>query len=501
MGIFFLGATSVSLAGQAAAPATLTLQEAIELARRNNPDFLQQSNDVGVANWAVRDAYGALLPSASAGVSYSYSAAGNQRIGNIPGSDLGLETSTDYYSSSASLSLSYRLSAQQLLAPGQQKANRRATVAGIDAAGFNLEANVVRQYLAVLRAQENVTLAQQELESAKTNQMLADAKVATGGAIPLESKQAAVQVGRVEVQLLQAQNAVANEKLRLMQLLGVQFNEQFELTSTFTVSDVPGSREAFTSAALSGHPTIRSARANEEASVSSYKMAKSAYLPSLSLSTGLSGFMRQAGNSDFLVAQARAGAPGSLAQCELLRNISNGLSTPLPGAPTPCSLDMFLPTPEQEQAIRDRNNVFPFKYEGEPLGLSMSISLPIFDGFSRERQLQTSRVAVTDAELRVRAEELRIRTEVGAAYANATTGRRSVELEARNRDLAAEQLELARERYRFGAGTFLELNDAQTVKARADQAYLNALYNYHEALAALESAVGRPLAQVTGENR
>src|SRR5690606_36689605 len=155
---------------------------------------------------------------------------------------------------------------------------------------------------------------------------------------------------RVEVQLLQAQNAVQNEKLRLMQLKGVQFSDAFELTSTFRVSDVPGSVASFTQTALSMHPALVSARASGEATVSSYNMAKSAYLPSLCLSTGRSDFMRQAGNSDFLIAQALAGASSNLASCELLMNISRDLSTSLPGATTTCSLAQFPLTPAEEQA-------------------------------------------------------------------------------------------------------------------------------------------------------
>jgi outer membrane protein len=483
------------------APATLTLKEAIDLARKNNPDYLQQANDDVVADWNVRDAYGSLLPSASAGVGYSYQGAGNQRIGNIPGSDLGLTTSTDYYSSSASLNLSYQISGQSLLAPGQAKSNRKATLANIELAGFNLEANVTRQYLAVLRAQESVTLAEQELASAKRNQALADARVANGMAIPLESKQAEVQVGRADAGLLQARNTVRIEKLRLAQLMGVTLDGDYQLTTEFGITDIPASLPQLIEVATASHPTIRAAEASDAAAESSYKMAKTAYLPSLSISTGWSGFLRQAGNADFLVAQARNSALSSQQQCQLLLDISNGLNSPLPGAPTSCALADFMPTPADEARIRDSNKAFPFGYKGEPMGVSMSISLPIFNGFSRERQLETSRIAVRDAELRVRSEQLRIRTEVGAAYANATTARQSVDLEERNRALATEQLELARVRYGVGQGTFLELSDAQTVKARADQAYLNAIYSYHEALTALETAVGQPLTQLTGGDR
>src|SRR5947208_2637568 len=56
-----------------------------------------------------------------------------------------------------------------------------------------------------------------------------------------------------------------------------------------------------------------------------------------------------------------------------------------------------------------------------------------------------------------------------------------------------QQLQLATERYRVGSGTFFELLDAQVAGLRAETDYINAVYDYHKALAALEAAVGRPL--------
>jgi outer membrane protein TolC len=45
----------------------------------------------------------------------------------------------------------------------------------------------------------------------------------------------------------------------------------------------------------------------------------------------------------------------------------------------------------------------------------------------------------------------------------------------------------------LGAGTALELSDAQTAVQRAEGDYITAVYDYHKAIAALEGAVGRSL--------
>jgi outer membrane protein len=493
VGLLVLAALLAFTPAQAQDSPTMTLEEAIALARRSNPEYLQQANDMGLADWAVRDAYGALLPGASVSTTYGYQAAGAPRFGIFTGTDLGLGSSTDYYSSSYSLGLTYRLSGATLLAPGQARSQRFATAAGIEAAAFNLTANVTRQYIAVKRGQDGVVLARQELARADENLKLAQARVQVGSAIPLESKQAEVERGRAEVALLQAENLGETERLRLAQVLGTPL-PRVQLATTFAVRDVPWTEDELVGQAASAHPQLRAARAAESAADAGVRMARSAYLPSLSVSAGLSGYARQAGNADHLIEQARDNVALQQASCMRWQTIAQGIGQPLPGVPADCSA--FTLTPDAEAQIRRENNVFPFNYSRDPFSMSLTLSLPLFDGFSRERQVEQARVTRADAALRLRADEMRIRTEVATALHNVQTARRSAELEARNAELADEQLRLARERYRLGAGSFIELQDAETMKARADRAHLNSVYQFHENLAALEAAVGRPLLNV-----
>src|SRR5690606_28246909 len=123
-----LAVASAATAGAQETPATLTLEEAIALARRNNPDFLAQRNDEREADWAVRQAYGALLPGASVSLGAQYQGKGSPRFGIFTAEDIGVGQTPSYLSSSYSIGLDYQLSAASLLRPGQERANRRATV-------------------------------------------------------------------------------------------------------------------------------------------------------------------------------------------------------------------------------------------------------------------------------------------------------------------------------------------------------------------------------------
>ena len=83
--------------------------------------------------------------------------------------------------------------------------------------------------------------------------------------------------------------------------------------------------------------------------------------------------------------------------------------------------------------------------------------------------------------------------DVTAAYLTLQANRRSVTLQENNASTAREALNLAQERYRVGANTFIEVSQARDDYARAQTDYLNAVYDLHRSFAQLEAAVGRPL--------
>jgi outer membrane protein TolC len=84
-------------------------------------------------------------------------------------------------------------------------------------------------------------------------------------------------------------------------------------------------------------------------------------------------------------------------------------------------------------------------------------------------------------------------TEVTQAYLNLTAASQTVALQEQNAARAQEELQFAEERYRVGAVTFLDVTTSRGTLEQALIDRVNAIYDYHKAFAALESAVGRPL--------
>lgn len=477
------------LSAQEAVPASLSLQQALEIARTTNPGFLQTRNDEALADWNVRQAWGSLMPSASASGGVSWQGTGEQAFGTLTLGDLGFGNQPSYYQSNYSLNLNYALDWARIQGPKQSRADHRTTLAQIDVAEGSLVSRVTTAYVEILRQGEAVRIAALQLENNEFNLRLAQGQLEVGSVTPIDVGQAEVLVGRSEVTVLQAENRLATSRMRLLELLGLPVQQDFEPTTMFELTEPTWDLETLTRMALSDNPELVARRYSSESAAIGVSSAKSAYLPSLSINTGWSGFTRQASNTDFQIAQAQAQIAGSIASCVRTNELYARLSPPLP--PLDCAQFAF--TDVQRDAINSANNQFPFNFVGSPPGVRLLISVPIFQGLSRQRNLEAARLQRDDLTERVREQELALQADLAIGLANARTLYQSALLEERNRELADQQLRLARERYQLRAITFVELVDAQTLSAQAEFDRIGAVFAYHDSVTTLEALVGTSL--------
>ena len=208
------------------------------------------------------------------------------------------------------------------------------------------------------------------------------------------------------------------------------------------------------------------------------------------MSTGWGGYTQQYTNDRFLVEGARSRVLGERAQCFTTDSIRQGAGlSPI----TSFCNSAFTFGPADEEAIRRENDRFPFDFTRQPFSVQARVSLPLFDGFTREQRVQVAQASRDDARFQVRQTELRLTADVSAAYYTLVTAVRASEVQEQNAAKAREELRLTEERYRVGAATFVELAESRSSFERAEQDRIAAIYDYHQAWAALENAVGRPL--------
>ncbi len=465
----------------------LSIDEAVAIAQQNNPAYRRTVISRRSAAAALRSARGGRLPQLNATLGGQYQQAGQQIIN---GAAFG--ASSDVLQSTYNIGLNYRLDLPTLLAPRQEEANVAAVDADVTGAREDLRATVRQQYLTALQSEARVTLQDTLVANAQAQLELARGRAGVGSGTELDVQRAEVALGQQRVQQLQARNQMAIDRLRLFQQMGVSLPVTTRLSSRFVLdtgrSEVP-SLETLLAMAQRHNPALEALRARERAGVVGVTRARGAYLPTLTVSTGIGGYTYQYRNSQFLIDQTRAQIDAQRVQCVQLQEARAALG--LPNSLPFCAAFVF--TDAQAAAIRAANAQFPFDFAAAPRNVSVLFSLPLFDGFVREQQVQEATVTREDARYARRERELALTADVTAAYLTLQAARQTAALQEQNSAKARQELQFVQDQYAVGIATFVDLTTARATYAQAENDRITALYDYHKAVAALESAVGRPL--------
>jgi len=481
-----LAGSALQAQAPAATPSTLSLEEAISIARRNNPLYLETANDRDVATANVRAAYANLVPSVSSSLSASYDKAGTQFLGGAS-----ISASADTRTVGYSLGVNYAVNTGILLGPKLARANRDATDADITGAAEQLRAVVTQQYIAVLAAEANADLQDTLVTTAQSQLDLAKARVAVGAATILDIRRAEVALGQAQVAAVSARNTVQVEKLRLFQQMGVQppTTGDVALTTSFAIQTPNFRLDSLLDLARRRNPALLALRSRENAAGVAVRQRQGQYAPTLSLNTGIGGRSFGYMDPNFLAASGATNAQRGLASCQQADSIRVRVGLPSYN----CATSPTFQWNDQMAAAARASNPGPFEFERAPMSISARLSLPIFDNFAREQSVEQAQVQREDARYQVRARELQMNTDVGQAYLNLVTAVRTVEMQEQNAQKAREELTFAEERYRVGAATFLDVITSRSTFVQAQSDRLRSIYTYHQSFAALENAVGRPL--------
>jgi outer membrane protein len=482
--LLLLVGVSAPAVAQTAPRTTLSLEEALEIARQNNPVYLQSVTGRTRAAAGVRSAYGALLPSADASMGASLREGRPQFFGGVA-----FGATSDILSSSWNLSANSRLSLNTFNEIKRANASLDAAEADVDNALYSLRNGVTGQFLLALQLQARATLQDTLVTQQRLQLQLAEARAGVGAGTDLDVKRAQVGLGTQEVAALRARNSAEVARLQLFQQIGVAMPAAVELTADLPL-DLPSFEvEDLLENARRSNPALEATRARERVADANVRSARGAYTPTLSFSASVGAFTQKQQDIEIELQRQAAGAASSRASCYTTDSIRVGAG--MPSIAGQCGSIAF--TPAQAQAIRDANDKFPFDFTRNPYNLSMSISLPLFDGLAREQRLQEANAGRTDARYSVRRQELALTADVTSALVTLRASRQALDLQNQNAVTAREALQLAEERYRVGASTFVDLITARAEYERAETDRIDALYEFHRSFAALEAAVGRTL--------
>ena len=462
---------SASATAQSSAGNVWSLQRCFEHALEHNLQ-LQQA-ELGLVRGALAEtsAKGAFLPNLNASSSYGVNI--GQRI----------DPFTNEFASDAVQSSNYGMSSGLTLFNGfQNHLNLRRARIGLELAQTNVEIaqntlalNLASAYLNVLFQKEFLTIAQ--LNAVATGRQVDRVQklVNAGAAAESDLYDVLAQQAADQSSVVAAENGVTISKLALSQLLQLSGEEADNLDVAPPSDDLiestqlPYSADAAVTFALQAFPDMKAAELQVTDAYLGLDLAKAQRMPRITGSYSVGSGYSQ--NRQTLVTDP-------VTQDVTIETVEGFLLT------TPVVIEdgEFETMSFQDQFSNNLNQSVFF-----------SLSLPIFNGFGIETNIDRAKVDVLAAKLSQEQTAQALTQTVEQSWADARAAQRT--FEANDRALEAASLAMINAEARFEAGAIsaLEYADART---RLDNARINALrtqYDFVFKTRILDFYPGRPL--------
>ncbi len=119
-----------------------------------------------------------------------------------------------------------------------------------------------------------------------------------------------------------------------------------------------------------------------------------------------------------------------------------------------------------------------------------SISVPIFQGFSRDARVQQTRSTVWQNEAQLERAEFRTESELRTELDNLEETRLRVTSQARAVEQAERGFEIASAEYRAGTSSQLQVTDAELALRQSAFNYARAVFDYLMARTRLDTTIG-----------
>jgi outer membrane protein TolC len=420
-------------AGQSAPPITVTFQDALERARKNDAQFLAAQGDAKNAHEDRLQARNAMLPS----VSDSTQFLGTQGNGKTAEGRFVTNDGVHVYREWAIIHED--ISPTNYMLNGLHRASVAEAIAKakVEITRRGLTVAVTKTYYALAVAQRKYATAQQTLDQAKGFFDVTQDQERAGLAAHSDAVKAEIQFRQQEQAFEEAKLAMEDARLDLTVILFSTLNENFSIVDDL---DSPQALPAFAEIqAMAGreNPDIRVATETLREASLDVSAAKSAFLPSLSIETdyGIEA-------NDFAL-HAVAKAHPELG--------------PLP------TLGYFI---------------------------TANLTIPVWDWGTLRSKLHQSEYKQEEARTSLSLAQRQTLSELYASYNEASVAQGALAASRHTADLADESLRLVNLRYRAGESPATEVVDAENTLTTARNAYIDAGVRYRLALATLQGFTG-----------
>lgn len=414
------------------APLRLTLQDALALARKNEPTYRAATTEAGVAGETRAQARDALLPTVNFTTSVLWTQ--SNQLKNQSGNPVVFiaNNSPHEYIGQGNVHESLDFAAWQKYRSSAAQA--AAAKARAEVASRGLVVTVVQNYFAAAAAEHKLESAARVADEGEKFLKLTQALETGGEAAHSDTIKAELQAHDRRRQLQEAKLALLNARLDLAVLLFPDFNDHFEIADDLHANVALPAQPEFEAQAAQQNPDVRAALAATQAAGHDVTAARAGYFPTV-------------------------------------------------------SLDYFYGIDATRYAVNGSN---PDGTKFGNLGYSAlaALTLPLWNWGSTQSQVRQAELRRDQAKRELSFTQRKLLSEMRSLYSEAETALNELAGLQRSAELSLESLRLTTMRYQGGEATVLEVVDAQTTFAQASAAYQDGAVRYRVALANLQTLTG-----------
>lgn len=399
---------------------SLTVEDAVAYALRNNYDILLSRNDSAIAaiNYEYRNA--AFLPRLNASGNVLF----NNNAQKQTLSDGSVKDRSGIRSNNLNAAINLNWTVFDgfkmfLLREGLDVAVRQGSLT-IKNAVVNTVATVVSTYYDIVRQKQQLRNVEEQMALASDRLRLAQYRFDIGVGIKPDVLQAQIDVNNSKASQLNQVTLIAQRKQTLNQLMNVAQAADYKVSDTIPVQTDLVLGNLLNDLSRTS-PQLQLARSNIDAAELNIKLAKAARYPTVSLVSAYN-FSRTSNNT-------------VINQFSPLFNLNRG-----------------------------------FNY-------GVSLSVPILNNFTVRQQIRQAQLATSFQQLQYQSQESLINSGILTPFKNYEGQKQIVTILDSNVVLARENLFIERERYRLGRTTFIELRQAEENVSVTITNLINARYN------------------------
>ncbi len=430
----FLSSFLIALPAQSQATngRRFSLQDAVRLAMKQNPDLKTARLEVEKSDARVREAWGNALPSLDISGTYTRTLKAPIFFASFNDQPVEIEMGFPH-------ALNMALTGKQILF-------NAAVIAGVGAAHVYSEmakdlyeskqletvTKVRKAYYTALLAREVINMMHSSLRNAEDNLKNVLLMRKQGIVSEYDELRASVQVDNLRPDVIRSENNYALSLDALRSAIGMELDENFEIADSLALEAIDDSLVA---------------RAEELA------MGSNPNLSAINRQIDLNGAMTSAERSNYL--------------------------------PTVAAFGQY-----QYQAARSdinfsANDLIPSTQVG------ITVSMNIFQGLQTRSRVEQAQLEQEKSVEQKASLERTVRTGVHSVVGNIRQARKRVEAQERTVESAEQGYKIVTARFLASAATQLEVNDAQLALTQAKVNRVQAVYDYLTAAADLDQLIGR----------